>query len=77
MITQLASGGDSFELVRQFQLRESDGETYATADKIPVGYAWHFFQALVEAVTYIHACGFVHRDITPENIFLHVEQSKN
>lgn len=36
---------------------------------------WRLFRQILEAVSYIHSCGFIHRDLKPTNIF--IDKSNN
>lgn len=77
LITAFAPSGDAFDFVTKFQVPTSSKETYKTAEKIPLGYAWRFFLALVDAAIHILDCGIIHRDLTLKNILLVDEADKH
>eukprot|EP01087_Luapelamoeba_hula_P022718 TRINITY_DN820_c0_g1_i1.p1 TRINITY_DN820_c0_g1~~TRINITY_DN820_c0_g1_i1.p1 ORF type:complete len:557 (-),score=101.12 TRINITY_DN820_c0_g1_i1:234-1904(-) len=60
IVMKYARGGDLFEYIgRNGALEPAD--------------AWRVFGQVVSAVAYAHSCGFIHRDVKPENIFLDMD----
>lgn len=72
-----AEAGDCHTLIRSFRYPNECHETYEKDSyRIPIGYAWKFFTALVDAAIHIDDFGVVHRDLRLENILFTVERGE-
>lgn len=70
LMKTFAEGGDARKFVAEFT-----AENFK--DKIPVGFAWYFFQALVDAAISMHEQRIIHRDLTLESIMLAVVKEEH
>ncbi|GAA5949762.1 hypothetical protein JCM21900_003284 [Sporobolomyces salmonicolor] len=66
LVLDHAPGGDLWALLEQ----QKDGKDPSSGEGLPEEWVRSWMRALVEAVEWLHAAGWAHRDIKPHNLLL-------